>query len=50
MQCDGGVDDALTRLFLALGAPLELVCPPHSTRAANRRVTIHVKSLHTYVQ
>ena len=50
MQGDGGVDDALTRLVLALGAPLELVFPSHPARAANWCVTFHVKSLHTYVQ
>jgi len=44
MQGDGGVDDPLTRLVLALGAPLQLVFAP-----CGSGVTIHVESLHTYV-
>ena len=50
MQGYRGVDNALTRLVLTLGAPLQLVFPScRPARRANWGVTFHVESLHTYV-
>jgi hypothetical protein len=51
MEGNRGVDNPLTSLGLALGAPLQLVGPSFAClwNFARCRVTIHEKSLHTYV-